>query len=207
MRLLPNTFSVIIRGDWCKTYAIPDWLFRNVFETVDSVEVGVTVDGMNSSARITFRCNGVELEPGSDKVQFTVNDPKPEMMTYLATYFNRYMERATTPRINAYGFNVDYGEKDSSVFADVSDNLKDRTHIIRSGYQIDSTEIRRKLVHDDGTIINSQMRQEGDRVIAHFNEHHELPQQGPVNIRPEDLTAFIDRCSALLCAMGYRMEE
>ena len=85
------------------------------------------------------------------------------MLERLITCVNNFLQRATTPILNAYGFNCDYIDSDGSQFADVIDHMTDNDGIITCGYEIKASKITRTL-SKAGKIINLESVLDGNQL-------------------------------------------
>ena len=203
MKLINSSLTIVLIGDWNKLYIQPNWIAENVF-CQKKIEIGVMGKGIDLS--INYRCNNVLIAPSQTKMIFTALNMVDDTVERFVSCANNFLKKAKTPVLSAYGFNCEYEELDSSVFADVLDSIADNSKIIESGFQISGTKISRTLLKNDKVII-LESRQNENKTIMHFNEHHGIAVEEMPVLDVDRFYDFISVTKDLVSSLGYDIEE
>ncbi len=203
MRLVNSSLTVVLLGDWNKLYIQPNWIAENVFGK-NKIDIGVFGKGVDIS--ISYRSDNVSIAPSQTKMVFTTIDLNDSSIDSLVLFVNRFLQKAFTPELIAYGINCEFEEYNSSIFAEVLDSISDNKSIIENGYQIYDTTIKRSLRKND-SIINLESKQISDKTIMHFNEHHAKPFKETPSISRDMIIDFISNSKNMILALGYDLEE
>lgn len=204
MYLKKDSFVVVLLGDWNKYYIQPEWISENVFEEHE-IEIGVRGEGLDLI--VSYRNGDIVIVPGQSKTIFTALNTSNQTLEKTIKCINNFLAKANTPILEAYGLNCDYIESDGSIYADMTDSMKDNTAFIDCGYQICNTNITRKL-KKDRFVLNVEFSMEnGDDLKIHFNEHHgELMTEMP-QLSIENVNNFLESCKKIVMQLGYEIEE
>lgn len=203
MKLQNDSISVVILGDWNKLFIQPEWVAENVFKTPE-MEIGI--EGAGAAHGVIYKKDEILMKPTQSKVQFSVVDVREETIQNLAKYINNYLEKAYSPSILAYGFNVDYADAEDARLAEVFDGIPDTDKIADLGYEIQTTEIKRSL-EKDGKTINMQCKMTHSHSIIHFNEHHPNPAKEQLEITADIIEHFFEETKKIIEGLGYRIED
>ena len=203
MRLLDNSISVVIVGDWNKLFIQPDWIAINVFES-EEIEVGV--EGKGSVVSISYQKNNVIIKPSQSKVVFSTLDIKEDTLSSLSKYVQNFIDQSFTPEISAYGFNIDFVDDEDTRIADVLDSMSDTTAICSMDFEIAATQVTRKLIKD-GKEINMKCELSGTRTNIHFNEHFAKPKKDSISFSKDVFASFIKDAEDIIVGLGYTVED
>lgn len=203
MFLVKSSLTVVLLGDWNKQYIQPDWVATNIY-CQEKMDLGVF--GQGTDFNVNYRCNNIVIQPSQSQMIFNALDMNHNTIERLVLYINNFLQKATTPVLQAYGFNCEFTETKNCRFADVLDTISDNSMIIQNGYEIISTKITRSLTKN-GKILILESSQNEDKTIMHFNEHHgnrliEMP-----TIEVEMICDFLSAAKDLILALGYDIEE
>lgn len=203
MRLLDNSISVVVLGDWNKLYIQPDWIALHVFES-EQIEVGV--QGKGSVVSISYQKNNVVIKPEQSKVVFSTLDIEEDTLKSLSKYVQNFIKESYTPEISAYGFNIDYVDDEDTRIADVLDSMSDTAAICGMNFEIVATRISRKL-KKDGKEINMKCELNGTRTVIHLNEHFAKPEKKGISFSPDVFASFIRETKEIVEGLGYSVED
>ena len=198
-----DSLTIVLLGDWNRFYIQPNWIADNVYGRQE-IEMGVNGQGIDFS--VTYRCDGVTIAPSQSQILFTSINTEHATLERLITCVNNFLQRATTPILNAYGFNCDYIDSDGSQFADVRDHMTDNDGIITCGYEIKASKITRTL-YKAGKIINLESVLDGNQLRFHFNEHHGESTSEMPNMTIQQIEDFLRESRELVKAFGYEIED
>lgn len=199
MLRVSNSVSVVLIGDWSKFYIQPDWVAKNVYE---QPEIEITVESRGIDFHVSYKKNNIIISPTQEKIIFTATDTSDVTLEYLSKCVNSFVEKATTPQISAYGFNVEYNDADTSLLAEVFDSLSDTDAFIDMGFEITTSKISRMLIKDGKQLkIDSSIN--GNKTLVHFNEHHDISVSTEVAVSTEILHEFLDNTLQILINLGY----
>ena len=201
MVLVNDSLTVVLVGDWNKLYIQPDWMASNIFEK-EELEIGV--NGQGTDLSVAYRGDGVIISPSQSRMVFSVINTDDDTLNTLCGCLNRFMDKAVTPNLFAYGLNVDFVEEEGTLFAEVLDSMSDTSALVESGYEIISTNVNRTLKRDD-KIIKMDSNIENKNLKIHFNEHH-ASEENKANISIEKINSFIKECCDILRGLGYEIE-
>ena len=182
MKLMTDSITIVLLGDWSKLYIQPGWIAENIFENPD-IEIGI--EGRDTEIHISYRNNGVIIKPTQNKIVLSAINAERETIENLSKYVNNYLEKAVTPSVLAYGLNIDFADAEDTRYAEVLDSMSDTASIIELGYQID--------------LVNS-------KTTMHFNEHFANPAQDGLNVSAENIFQFIDDVKQIILQFGYEIE-
>ena len=202
MRLLDNSITIVILGDWNKMFIQPDWIALNVFES-EEIEIGV--EGKGSEVSISYQKDKVIIKPSQSKVMFSTLDVEESTLEALSKYVRNFLDNSFTPEIRAYGFNIDYVDDEDTRITDVLDSMSDTSAICGMDFEIAATQISRKLIKD-GKEINMKCELNGTRTKIHFNEHFSKPNKDDVVVSVDVFTAFISETADIIAGLGYNVE-
>lgn len=202
MRLLDNSITIVILGDWNKLFIQPDWIALNVFES-EEIEIGV--EGKGSEVSISYQKDKVIIKPSQSKVMFSTLDIEEDTLEVLSKYVRNFIDNSFTPEIRAYGFNIDYVDDEDTRIADVLDSMSDTAAICGMDFEIAATQISRKLIKD-GKEINMKCELNGTRTKIHFNEHFSKPNKDNIVLSADVFTAFIRETADIIVGLGYSIE-
>lgn len=202
MHINNNSLAIVLVGDWNKLYTEPEWIAKNIFKQSE-IEVRVTFS--NSDASLYCLAKNIIVESRTDRVVFTSRDDEKESIDFLVACVNNFLLSAKSPANVSYGFNTEYSEENSIVFAEYLDSLPDTGTFIEEGYEIQRTDIKRTIV-SEGILLNIDFRMSGPHLTVHINEHHDTLPDGD-SITSEKLIGFIERSKRILIALGYSMES
>lgn len=201
MVLVNDSLTVVLVGDWNKLYIQPDWMASNIFEK-EELEIGV--NGQGTDLSVAYRGDGVIISPSQSRMVFSVVNTDDETLNTLCECLNRFIDKAFTPHLFAYGLNVDFIEEEGTLFAEVLDSMSDTNAIVESGYEIISTKVNRTLKRDD-KVIKMDSNIENRNLKIHFNEHH-ATEEDKADFSIEKINSFVKECSDILCGLGYELE-
>lgn len=202
MRLLSDSITVVLLGDWNKLYIQPEWVANNIYENPE-LEIGV--EGQGADFRVSYRKNGIIINPSQEKIIFTATDTTDSTLKYMAKCISNYLSKAVTPTLMAYGINADYRDAEDTRFASVIDALPDTEAIIDLGYEVSSAQITRTFLKNDKT-INMTCSMDRANTTIHFNEHHASPDKETTDISYEALAEFISQTKAIIVGLGYEVD-
>lgn len=201
MHLINDSVSIVLLGDWNRLYIQPDWIADNVFECPE-IEIGIT--GQGATFNVSYKKDKIVVKPRQEKVVFTTLDLQEESLQLLSKYVTNYLTKAHTPMLDAYGLNIDYVEQNDTILATVFDKMSDAEAILQMTYEIDTSQITRKLLKN-GKIINMKCQLEHTTTKIHFNEHHANPQE--VTIDTASIQNFIKETQDIVKGLGYEIED
>ena len=196
-----NSLSVVILGDWSKTFIQPEWIAKNVYK-MDEIEIGLNGEGTDIT--ISYRANGISIIPNQLRIVFNLEEISDDNLRVFAEYINNFIQSAVTPVPLSYGINIEYFEENDTRFSDIVDTLPDTTEIISNGYIIETTKICRTL-KGNNFLLNMEMTAEGNKVIVQFNEHHENIKDVTVDV--QSIKQCIERCNKIIEGLEYEIEE
>ena len=202
MHINNNSLAIVLIGDWNKIYTEPEWIAKNIFK---QSEIEVRVTFTNSDASLYCLAKNIIVESRTDRVVFTSKNDEKESINALVVCVNNFLLSAKSPVKVSFGYNTEYSEDNSMVFAEYLDSLPDTGTFIEEGYEIKKTDIKRVIV-SDGILLNIDFRMNGPHLTVHFNEHHDKLPDGD-SISSEKLIGFIERSKRILIALGYSMES
>ena len=198
-----GSLTVVLLGDWNKFYLQPDWIASNVYEKSE-IELGVKGQGID--VNVTYRCDGVIIAPSQSQMLFTAENTEKTTVEKLVRCVNNFLQGATTPVLNAYGFNCEYVDSDGSQFADIIDAMGDNSDIISCGYEIKASKVIRTLAKDE-RILNLESSLDGGAFVLHFNEHYGTATGEMPDITVSQIEKFLEQTSKLIRAFGYEIED
>lgn len=202
MKLVTDSITTVLLGDWSKLYIQPEWVATHIFENPE-IEIGI--EGRNTEFHISYRYNGVIIKPSQDKIVFTAMNAERATIENLSKCVNNYLKKAVTPSVLAYGVNIDFVDTEDMRYAEVLDSMSDATSIVELGYQIEASEVSRTL-SKNGKIINMTCKLVGSKTIMHFNEHFANPDADNLNVPAEAIFQFIDDAKQIVTQFGYEIE-
>ena len=202
MRLMTDSITTVLLGDWSKLYIQPEWVATHIFENPE-IEVGI--EGRDTEFHISYRYNGVIIKPSQDRIVLTAMNTEKETIENLSKCVNNYLKKAVTPSVFAYGLNIDFVDTEDMRYAAVLDSMSDATSIIELGYQIETSQISRTLFKN-GKIINMTCELIGSKTTMHFNEHFANPKADDLNVSAEIIFQFIDDAKQIISQLGYEIE-
>ncbi len=203
MKLLKDSLTVVLLGDWNKLYMQPEWIAHNIYEKKE-IEIGVSGQGID--LKVTYRSNEVVIAPTQSQVTMTAINADSTALNDLVKCLNNFLNKAKTPYLIAYGLNCEFVDDDSSVFANMIDSMADSSIIIENGYEIKSSKVMRSLMKD-GVMLNLETTMEGTGVRVHFNEHHGNKLTEMPSITVEQILGFLKAAKEIVIALGYEIEE
>ena len=109
MVLVNDSLTVVLVGHWNKLYIQPDWMASNIFEK-EELEIGV--NGQGTDLSVAYRGDGVIISPSQSRMVFSVINTDDDTLNTLCGCLNRFMDKAVTPNLFAYGLNVDFVEEE-----------------------------------------------------------------------------------------------
>lgn len=202
MHLVGDSITVVLVGDWNKLYIDPAWVANNVFE---SANIDIGVEGKGSLFSISYKKNNVIIKPTQTKIVFSSTDAQQETLEFLSKCVNNYIEKSFTPSLSAYGFNCNYFDEEDTRLADVFDGMSDTEAVLKLGYEIETSQIKRKL-SKNGKIINMECDLDHTKTTIHFNEHHASPEKDDVIINTDTINEFIKEAQDIVESFGYEIE-
>lgn len=202
MKLMTDSITIVLLGDWSKLYIQPGWVAENIFENPE-IEIGI--EGRDTEFHISYRNNGVIIKPSQNKIILSATNAERQTIENLSKYVNNYLGKAVTPSVLAYGLNIDFADTEDTRYAEVLDSMSDTASKIELGYQIETTEISRRL-SKNGKIINMNCNLVNSKTTMHFNEHFANPAQDDLNISVETILQFIDDVKQIILHFGYEIE-
>ena len=168
MVLVKDSLAIVLVGDWNKLYIQPEWISANVYMK-NEIEIGI--NGQGTDLQVIYKCDGVVIAPTQNQVIFTAMNMDEKTIIALISCVNNYLKNAYTPILVAYGFNCDFIDNESSLFAEVVDSISDSLAIIGNGYEIKATTINR-TIEKNGKILNIESSRTDNMTKIHFNEHN-----------------------------------
>jgi len=203
MNIADSSLTVVLLGDWNKLYMQPDWVANNIF-CKPEMEIGVEAQGID--VNVSYKCDGIIINPSQEKVVFTAANTKKETIGFLCQYATNYLCNAKTPYLSAYGLNIEFIETDDMILPEVFDNIMDTQELCKLNYTIINSQIQRTLKKDD-KIINIQYSQEEDKTKIHFNEHHGEHITDSIVLDYQSIFDFIETSKEIVNSLGYCFEE
>ena len=198
MVLVKDSLAIVLVGDWNKLYIQPEWISANVYMK-NEIEIGI--NGQGTDLQVIYKCDGVVIAPTQNQVNM---DEKT--IIALISCVNNYLKNAYTPILVAYGFNCDFIDNESSLFAEVVDSISDSLAIIGNGYEIKATTINR-TIEKNGKILNIESSRTDNMTKIHFNEHNGNATDKMPEIEMDQIQAFLTSCNSLIEAFGYDLEN
>lgn len=203
MVLVKDSLAIVIVGDWNKLYIQPEWISANVYMK-NEIEIGI--NGQGTDLQVIYKCDGVVIAPTQNQVIFTAMNMDEKTIIALISCVNNYLKNAYTPILVAYGFNCDFIDNESSLFAEVVDSISDSLAIIGNGYEIKATTINR-TIEKNGKILNIESSRTDNMTKIHFNEHNGNATDKMPEIEMDQIQAFLTGCNSLIEAFGYDLEN
>lgn len=203
MQLNNDSLTIVILGDWNKLYIQPDWIANNVFEA-EEMEIGL--EGQGSDIHVSYKFGNINIRALQEKIIFSASNMDSTTLSELSKSVNNFIEKAHTPKITAYGINVDYTETQDTKLAAIFDTMGDSSAIIDLNYEIVATKINRTL-KKDGKIINLSGLVDGQLTKFHFNEHYESPNKQEIVFSDIIINEFINRTKEIVEKLGYELAE
>lgn len=203
MKLINDSLTIVILGDWNKLYIQPDWIANNIFEKTE-MEIGI--EGQGSDVNISYQYENIIIHASQEKVVFSVTNNDSSTLSELSRVVQNYIDKAYTPSIIAYGMNVDYTESEDTKLAEMFDNLSDTDAIINLKYEIVESKIER-TIKKDGKVINITCLLDGQLTKFHFNEHYGSPDKSSIDLSNDAILEFINRTKELVENFGYEYIE
>ena len=146
MKIIENSLTIVLLGDWNKLYIQPDWVANNIFCKTE-IEIGVEAQGIEFN--VSYKCDDVVINPSQEKVIITATNIKRETLAFLASCANNYISNAKTPHLSAYGLNVDFVETENTFLSELFDSALDTQPLIQLDYEIANSQYQRTLIKDD----------------------------------------------------------
>ena len=203
MVLVKDSLAIVLVGDWNKLYIQPEWISANVYMK-NEIEIGI--NGQGTDLQVIYKCDGVVIAPTQNQVIFTAMNMDEKTIIALISCVNNYLKNAYTPILVAYGFNCDFIDNESSLFAEVVDSISDSLAIIGNGYEIKATTIKR-TIEKNGKILNIESSRTDNMTKIHFNEHNGNATDKMPEIEMDQIQAFLTGCNSLIEAFGYDLEN
>ena len=203
MVLVKDSLAIVLVGDWNKLYIQPEWISANVYMK-NEIEIGI--NGQGTDLQVIYKCDGVVMAPTQNQVIFTAMNMDEKTIIALISCVNNYLKNAYTPILVAYGFNCDFIDNESSLFAEVVDSISDSLAIIGNGYEIKATTINR-TIEKNGKILNIESSRTDNMTKIHFNEHNGNATDKMPEIEMDQIQAFLTGCNSLIEAFGYDLEN
>lgn len=203
MVLVKDSLAIVLVGDWNKLYIQPEWISANVYMK-NEIEIGI--NGQGTDLQVIYKCDGVVIAPTQNQVIFTAMNMDEKTIIALISCVNNYLKNAYTPILVAYGFNCDFIDNESSLFAEVVDSISDSLAIIGNGYEIKATTINR-TIEKNGKILNIESSRTDNMTKIHFNEHNGNATDKMPEIEMDQIQAFLTGCNSLIEAFGYDLEN
>ena len=203
MVLVKDSLAIVLVGDWNKLYIQPEWISANVYMK-NEIEIGI--NGQGTDLQVIYKCDGVVIAPTQNQVIFTAMNMDEKTIIALISCVNNYLKNAYTPILVAYGFNCDFIDNESSLFAEVVDSISDSLAIIGNGYEIKATTINR-TIEKNGKILNIESSRTDNMTKIHFNEHNGNATDKMPEIEMDQIQAFLNSCNSLIEAFGYDLEN
>ena len=203
MVLVKDSLAIVLVGDWNKLYIQPEWISANVYMK-NEIEIGI--NGQGTDLQVIYKCDGVVIAPTQNQVIFTAMNMDEKTIIALISCVNNYLKNAYTPILVAYGFNCDFIDNESSLFAEVVDSISDSLAIIGNGYEIKATTINR-TIEKNGQILNIESSRTDNMTKIHFNEHNGNATDKMPEIEMDQIQAFLTSCNSLIEAFGYDLEN
>ena len=204
MRLDGSSLTVVLVGDWNRLYSKPEWIAQNIYEE-NEIEISINKDWETPGFNVMYKKNNVLISPEQQMVTFTSTDISDETLENLAKFITNYLDKAVTPTLLAYGFNLEFSDSNATLFAESIDDMSDSISLIECGYSIESTRIEKSLVKD-GKNIKLAMAFANNELNLHFNEHHGDIEDLKPTIDKACLISFIEQCKSIVLALGYDLE-
>ena len=203
MVLVKDSLAIVLVGDWNKLYIQPEWISANVYMK-NEIEIGI--NGQGTDLQVIYKCDGVVIAHTQNQVIFTAMNMDEKTIIALISCVNNYLKNAYTPILVAYGFNCDFIDNESSLFAEVVDSISDSLAIIGNGYEIKATTINR-TIEKNGKILNIESSRTDNMTKIHFNEHNGNATDKMPEIEMDQIQAFLTGCNSLIEAFGYDLEN
>ena len=203
MVLVKDSLAIVLVGDWNKLYIQPEWISANVYMK-NEIEIGI--NGQGTDLQVIYKCDGVVIAPTQNQVIFTAMNMDEKTIIALISCVNNYLKNAYTPILVAYGFNCDFIDNESRLFAEVVDSISDSLAIIGNGYEIKATTINR-TIEKNGKILNIESSRTDNMTKIHFNEHNGNATDKMPEIEMDQIQAFLTGCNSLIEAFGYDLEN
>ncbi len=203
MNIIEDSLTIVLLGDWNKYYIQPDWVAENIFGQPE-MEIGVDAQGIDFN--ISYRSNNIIINPSQERIVITATNTQKETVENLANCATNYITKAVTPRLLAYGLNVDFVETDNTLIPNLFDSIADAQSLIELNYDFAKTQIQRTLIKE-GNIVNVQYTQENNQSKIHFNEHHAEVEIEKVIFSYDTILKFIKRSKEIVVGLGYELEE
>lgn len=169
-------------------------------------EIEIGINGQGTDLQVIYKCDGVVIAPTQNQVIFTAMNMDEKTIIALISCVNNYLKNAYTPILVAYGFNCDFIDNESSLFAEVVDSISDSLAIIGNGYEIKATTINR-TIEKNGKILNIESSRTDNMTKIHFNEHNGNATDKMPEIEMDQIQAFLTGCNSLIEAFGYDLEN
>lgn len=203
MVLVKDSLAIVLMGDWNKLYIQPEWISANVYMK-NEIEIGI--NGKGTELQVIYKCDGIVIAPTQSRVIFTAMNMDERTIAALVSCVNNYLKHAYTPILTAYGFNCDFIDNESSLFAEVVDSISDSLSIIENGYEIKTTTIKR-TIEGNGRILNIESSQSDNKTKIHFNEHNGNAVDKMPEIKMDQIQLFLTSCNSLVEAFGFDLEN
>ena len=201
MKIVNNSFSIVLLGDWSKLYIQPEWIAENI---IPEKKIDLFVNGNGLDYKVSYKYKSVTIIPSQERFTIFADIGFTDAIDDCLEITNNIIKKAVTPFFIGYGFNCSYEDEDTSVFSELMDKIEDQFKIIQNGYQINNTTISREL-KKDGKILNFVITVE-DKVKLDFNEHHGQKFGNNLIISREDIKIFLNNCEIIVKTYGDNYE-
>ena len=206
MKIVNDSFTCVVLGDWNNLYTDPTWISRNILN-VDQIPMELGFSTGSGDIVMILHGDGCNIQPTQSRFVLTCTNLSEEGLMHFETYCRTFLDKAKSPYIKAYGFNVKFIESDVSSFASTVDSLPDNDKLTDAGAIISSTQIVRKLKineHNYGLTFTY----DADNVQISINQHNECNcPNDQVVVSEGTAKSFLDETIALLEAVGYKKDE
>lgn len=203
MVFVDGSLTVVVIGDWNRIYSKPEWIAKEIF---DANEMNIKVDGWGNNFKLYFEKDNVVIIPKQERVTFRALNLKDNTLEYFIGCINNYLNKAQTPKLTAYGLNIDLHDDDSNVFADEIDQMRDINPLIEAGYEILDTRIEREIKKDDTGKIQMIVDLNKDGTLKlHINEEYQEKEWKPIDL--DFIKKYFRHCREIAACLGYTVKE
>ena len=205
MRIVNNTFNIVIIGDWNDTYLEPRWLSEKVFMT-DNFEIGLLGQGFNYKVQVNY--GDFIYEPKENQVKIICTNVSEESIVRFEDICRSFFNEAFSPRIIAYGFNMQFEEDDTTSYSEIVDGIPIMNSLVENGAVIDATDIKTNLKYKDAPYNLTFSINTADKLNMTFNSECRCNcPSNEIDFDNNPISIFKSSCIELLNSCGYYLEE
>ena len=205
MKLVSDSLTFVIVGDWNQFYLDTSKIVSNVFQKDKvTLEMGWSSDG---SASLLLKDEYCTLQPSSEKFILTASSLEKATVERFDALRVSLIKYAVSPMVKAYGFNIRLAGGDPLALASAVDNFQDSSKLTETGAIVEFSQFNQKVLYEGMSFNITYSFGQKDSLAIAVNQHTEHNGSSDAielsNIAGRE---FLDRVIKLFTSIGYSFE-